>query len=342
MAGRDDRRVIYLDTASFGLPPARVVDAVRADLERWAAGEARAPSYDAPIDAARASFARLLNAPLDSVAIGSQVSVMAGLVAGALDPGTRVVCAEEDFTSVLFPFMTRDLDVVAVPLDRVAEAIDATTGLVAVSAVQSADGRVADLDAIADAAAHHGALTFLAATQACGWLPIDGSRFDAVATHSYKWLTSPRGAALTTISDRLLERVPPHAAGWYAGEDRWDALYGPPLRLAKTARRLDVSPAWSCWIGTAASLEIFEERTVAAVNAHDVGLANALRERLGMEPSDSAMVSLAIDDATAQGLRDAEIVAASRAGRLRLSFHLHNTEDDVDRVAELLAGVAAC
>jgi selenocysteine lyase/cysteine desulfurase len=145
-----------------------------------------------------------------------------------------------------------------------------------------------------------------------------------------------------TVSDRLLERVPPHAAGWYAGDDRWESLYGPPLRLPSTARRLDVSPAWSCWVGTAASLELFEERTVPAVNAHDVGLANALRERIGLAPSDSAMVSLAIDDATAQRLRDADIVAASRNGRLRLSFHLHNTHDDVERVAEVLAGVPAC
>lgn len=336
--------MIYLDTASNGLPPARVVEAVRADLERWAAGEARAPSYDAPVDAARASYARLLSVPVESVAIGSQVSVVAGLVAGAFEPGARVVCAQEDFTSVLFPFLARDFDVVAVPLDEVAEAIDARTALVAVSAAQSADGRVADLDAIAAAAEHHGAMTFVDATQAAGWLPLDGSRFDAVSTATYKWLTSPRGAALTCFSERLVERVPAHAAGWYAGDDRWDALYGPPLRLPATARRLDVSPAWSCWVGTAASLEIFEERTVEAVNAHDVGLANALRERLGLDPGDSAMVSLAIDDETAQRLREAEIVAASRNGRLRLSFHLHNTLDDVDRVAEVLTAdrAAAC
>ena len=329
--------MIYLDTASFGLPPAPVVAAVRADLDRWAAGEAGPLAYDAPVDAARASYARLLNAPVESVAIGSQVSVMAGLVAASLDPGARVVCAKEDFTSVLFPFLAREeLDVVAVPFDRVVDAIDGRTALVAVSAVQSADGRVADLDALARAADHHGALTFVDATQSAGWLPLDASRFDAVATATYKWLTAPRGAALMTVSDRLLERVPPLAANWYACEDRWDALYGLPLRLAATARRLDVSPAWSAWVGTAASLALFEERTVAAVNAHDVGLANALRARVGLDPSDSAIVSLAVGDATALRLREAGVVAATRAGRARLSWHLHNTEDEVDRVAELL------
>ena len=328
--------MIYLDTASIGLPPRPVVEAVRADLERWAAGEARAPSYDAPVDAARASYARLLGVPVERVAIGSQVSAMAGLIATALEPRARVLCAEEDFTSVLFPFLARDLDVVLVPLAEIPEAIDGATALVAVSAVQSAGGRVANLDAIAAAARHHDALTFVDATQATGWLPLDGSRFDAVATATYKWLTSPRGATLTTVSESLLGRMQPSAAGWYAGDDRWEALYGAPLRLPATARRLDVSPAWSCWVGTAASLAIFEERTIRAVNSHDVGLANALRAQLGLEPSNSAMVSLPIDEATAQRLRDAGVVAAMRAGRLRVGFHLHNTTDDVDAVATLL------
>src|SRR3712207_7883997 len=41
---------------------------------------------------------------------------------------------------------------------------------------------------------------------------------------------------------------------------------------------------------------LFPYTTLFRSNAHDVGLANALRERLGLEPSNSAMVSLAIDD----------------------------------------------
>ena len=328
--------MIYLDTASFGLPPAPVVEAVRADLERWVVGAAPPPSYDAYVDAARASYARLLNVAPETIAIGGTVSAFAGLVADALEPGARVLCAEGDFASVLFPFLAAEHDVQVVPLERLAEAIDGSTALVAVSAVQSADGRVADLGAIADAAAHHGALTFVDATQGAGWLPIDASRFDAVATATYKWLVSPRGAALMSVSERLLDRVTPRAAGWYAAEDRWGGLYAPPMVLAREARRLDVSPAWSAWVGTAAALALFEERTVAAVHAHDVGLADALREGLGLAPARTAIVALAVDDAAQERLRAADVRAALRAGRLRLSFHLHNTLDDVDRFVAAL------
>ena len=69
----------------------------------------------------------------------------------------------------------------AVPLGRLAEAIDAATTLVAFSLVQSATGEVAPAGEIAAAARHHGALVAVDATQACGWLPFDASQFDVVA-----------------------------------------------------------------------------------------------------------------------------------------------------------------
>ena len=53
---------------------------------------------------------------------------------------------------------------------------------VAFSAVQMSTGEVADLDAIARAADETGALTMCDATQAVGWLPLDGRAFDAART----------------------------------------------------------------------------------------------------------------------------------------------------------------
>lgn len=330
--------MIYANTASVGLPPPRVVQAVSEDVARWASGRAPAPSYDGPLEASRAAFARLLHVTPDAVIAGSQVSTGIGTLLGAFAPGARVVCVRGDFTSVLFPLVARGLDLVEVELGDVPDAVDATTALVALSAVQSADGRVADLDAIADSCRHHGAFTILDATQAAGWLEIDASRFDAVAAATYKWLLAPRGAALTTISGRLLERVPPVSAGWFAGADRWDALYGSTMQLSESARRLDVSPAWLAWVGLEASLELVEERTVAAIGAHDIGLADRLRAGLGLPAGHSAIVALDLDDAAARRLSDADVMASTRAGRTRLSFHLHNTEDEVDRLLDLIAG----
>ena len=61
--------------------------------------------------------------------------------------------------------------------------------------MQSADGRVADLDAIAAAAAARGALTLIDATQACGWLPFDAARFDYVVVRDLQVAARRRAGA---------------------------------------------------------------------------------------------------------------------------------------------------
>ena len=59
------------------------------------------------------------------------------------------------------------------------------------------------------------------------------------------------------------------------------------------------------------------------------GSRTASAPGLGLEPSDSAIVSTDFPDAT-EKLARAGIMAAARAGKLRASFHLYNTEADVD------------
>jgi len=209
--------------------------------------------------------------------------------------------------------------------------------LVAVSAVQSADGRLVPggLDGLSAAAAAHGCLTYVDATQAVGWLPFDARRFDFVSCAAYKWLLSPRGTAFAVVRPERLATLRPLHAGWYAGADRWTSIYGPPLRLAHDARRLDISPAWLSWAGTVPALELLGEVGIAAIHQHDLGLANALRARLGLPGGNSAIVTVATDTGL-ERLRAANVRASIRAGAVRLSFHLHNTESDVEAVARAL------
>ena len=330
----------YLDTASYGLPPRPAWDALQAALEDWRHGHTSWEHWGDSTEASRAAFARLVQVGLEEVAVSATVSELIGLVAAALPDGSRVLVPDVEFTSLLFPFMVhadRGVEVRTVPPDRLPEAVDARTTLVAFSAVQSATGEVADLDAILASARHHGALVVADATQACGWLPLDGSRVDFLACAAYKWLMSPRGTAFLAIRPERLDLIRPLAAGWYAGEDPHDSYYGPPLRLASAARRLDTSPAWFSWIGTQPALELVERIGVEAIQAHDVRLANRFRAGLGMPPGDSAIVSTELPEAELR-LERAGIRAAVRAGSLRASFHLYNTDADVDAALNALTG----
>jgi selenocysteine lyase/cysteine desulfurase len=331
---------VYLNTASYGLPPRDGFDAMQAALADWRGGRTSWEHWGESTEAARASFAELVGVPATRVAIGATVSEFVGMVAACVPAGAHVIVPEEEFTSTLFPFLVqeqaRSVRVTTVPAARLAEAIDGDTDVVAFSAVQMSTGEVADLDAIAAAARHHGARTVVDATQACGWMPIDATRFGAVVAAGYKWLTLPRGTAFMAVGDEWQESIVPHSAGWYAGADVHRSYFGPPLRLATDARRFDPSPAWFSWVGAQPALELLNRIGIASVYAHDVALANRFRTGLGMEPSNSAIVSVARAGG-AQRLERAGIVAALRGGRLRASWHLYNTTADVDAALTALA-----
>jgi selenocysteine lyase/cysteine desulfurase len=330
---------IYLNTATFGLPPAPAWDALQTALAQWRGGATSFEAWMPATERARSAFATMTGVAAEGVAIGASVSSLLGPFAASLPDGTRVVAPENDFTSLLFPFLAqagRGVDVALVPLEKLAESIDASTDVVAFSAVQSSSGVIAALGDIAAAARHHGALTVVDATQALGWLPLDASRFDVVAAHAYKWLMSPRGTAFMSLGPALGERIVPSAAGWFAGEDVFGTYYDGPLRLAASARRFDTSPAWFSWVGTAPALELINEIGVDAIHAHDVRLANRFRAGLGLPEGDSAIVSTDVEGAQ-DAFERAGILAAVRAGGLRASFHIYNTDADVDAALDALA-----
>ena len=330
----------YVNTASFGLPPRPAWNALQKALEDWRGGRTSWEHWGVPGEEARATFARIVHAEADAVAIAANASTLVGLVAASIPDGTRVLAPDVEFTSLLFPFLVqahRDVSVRLVPAAELPGEIDSDVDLVAFSAVQMATGEVADLDAIATAAAEHGATTVVDATQAIGWLPVDASRFDVVVAAGYKWLMTPRGTAYMAIRPSQLNTVVPHAAGWYAGEDPYATYFGAPLRLAESARRLDTSPAWFMWVAAAPALETIERIGVDAIHVHNVALANRFRTGLDLPSGESAIVFYDAPDA-AERLERAGIRAAVRGGRLRTSWHVYNTEADVDSTLEALVG----
>jgi selenocysteine lyase/cysteine desulfurase len=328
----------YLNTPSVGIPSTSVADAVAAAVDDWRRGAAAPPDYDPAIATARAAFAELVGVPVRRVAIGAAVSQLVAQVAAGLPAGARVVVRTGDFTSVTFPFAAQAARGVVVDEVSDAELVEraADADVVAVSVAQSADGALADLAGLR-AAQDSGTTVVLDATQALGWIDADLSWADVVVGAAYKWLLAPRGAAWMAIGDALREDLAqlPHQAGWFAGDDPWATVYGLPLRVAPDARALDISPTWFAHVGAAVALPWLAGLDRAAVHAHCVGLADALRGELGLTPAGSAIVSLP-GTTVGERLAAGGVRSSVRAGGVRVGFHLYNDANDLDRVVAAL------
>jgi selenocysteine lyase/cysteine desulfurase len=308
----------WLNTASYGLPPRAAWEALQSALDDWRVGRTSWEPWVEATQQAREVFARLIGVDAADVSVGAQVSQVLAPVAAAIPDGTRVLVPENEFASNLFPWMAqadRGVEVTTVPARDLAE--------------------VARYTDIVAAARDAGALVVVDATQACGWLPFEPRLADVVAVGTYKWLMSPRGTAFVYLAPQVRDRMRPLAPGWYAGEDVHTSYYGPPLRLARDARRFDISPAWHAWIGTLPALEVVERLGIAAIHDHDVALANRFLAGLGLPPGDSAIVTVDVPGAE-ERLAAAGVRAAVRAGRVRASFHAYTTEADVDMALDAL------
>jgi hypothetical protein len=107
-------------------------------------------------------------------------------------------------------------------------------------------------------------------------------------------------------------------------------------RGAGDARRFDVSPAWHAWVAAAPAVQLPAQVGTQSLHRHALGLANRFRAGIGLEPGDSAIVSLATDGTAADAMAAARITGSARAGRLRLSFHVSTSDQDADLAADVL------
>jgi len=239
----------YLDAATYGLPPAPTVEAMRRALDMWTHGTARwVDDWDRPVEEARARFASLIGAQAAEIALIPSVSVGTGLVADALRPDDVVVVPEDEHTSDLYPLLVaerRGVTVRQVPFDGLADAIDPGTTLVVTSQVQMQTGRVADLGAICARARAVGARVLVDSTHGTPFVPVAPhiADIDYLVCHAYKHLLGGRGCGFLYVRADRLDGLSASYANWHGAPDPWSTFFGGPLELADRASRFDVSLA---------------------------------------------------------------------------------------------------
>ena len=207
----------------------------------------RDPSSLAPEDFFRETqevrrlFSSLVNAPdPNSIAIIPSVSYGIGVAAQntALASGQNIVLLHEQFPGNVYGWRRLAWDRGAQirmvgPADeglrgrgwneRIIEAIDGDTGVVALAPVHWTDGTVFDMEAIGAKAREVGAALVLDGTQCVGALPFDVQKVqpDALIVAGYKWLFGPYSIGVGYFGPRYLDGVPLEET-WIAREGSQD------------------------------------------------------------------------------------------------------------------------
>ena len=355
---------VYLNCAAVAPGSTRV----RAAINDWlddhvARGNMASQDWWARVAEVRARTAELIGAAPEEIAFVKSTSHGLAMVAEGLDwrSGDEVAVASAlEYPSNVYAWKhladrgveVRDIPVVdgAVTPEAVEETIGPRTRLVAVSSVQFASGHRTDLDAIGRLCRDRDVLFVVDAIQQAGAFPIDveASCVHAMAACSHKWMLGLLGIGFLYVSRDLLPNLRPALVGWYSVENPF-AFDGTRFDLRTDASRLEeAAPAFPMVYGLGAAVDMLLEAGVANTAAHITALldraAGAL-EAIGCEvspaPEHRAGILMvkppAADvDALAEACLERNIAVSVRRGRLRLSAHLYNNEDDIDALVDLL------
>jgi len=315
-------------------------------------------------EAARSSFARLLGAIPDEIAVTTSASAGINSIASALrfDQGRhKIVISDFEFPTdaqIWYAQEPRGAEVVRVPeqdgyipVESFAAAIDEQTRLVAVTQVCFRNGARLDIPAIASLARERGALIMVDGYQGFGTLPFDvrDAGVDFAVGGNVKYLLGTAGIAFLYARRELIESLVPTVTGWFAQQDIF-AMDTTRYDPAHSARRFEMGtpPVVNIYAATA-GLDIIEEVGLHAI-AERIGeltdqiksLAKAAGYTI-VTPTDptrhGAMIALRCHDAPALVVRLAEqgFVLSDRDNNLRISPHFYNNEQDIDQLFAALA-----
>jgi selenocysteine lyase/cysteine desulfurase len=331
-----DPATIYLDAGTYGLPPRPAYEATLAALERWQHGQADfIKEWEPAGEKARVLFAKLIGAQPEEIALIPTVSDGVATIAASLPDGAKVLTPHEEFASVVLPFLAvaeqRGITVREVPYGDLAASITPETTLVALSLTRAQSGETADLGALLAAAKAQGARVLIDVTHAAPFVDVRPhiADLDYLVCHGYKHLLLPRGVGFLYVRrDRQAELVPIHA-NWRSGRHS----YGGPIPDTGDASRFDVSLAWHAWVGAVPALELIVDWQADGTLDAAKQLANRLARGLEMPEPGASLVCVKVADAerAATALDEAGLRAAPRGEYVRLTPHVYNTEDEIDR-----------
>lgn len=364
---------VWLNTAHQGALPIAAAGAAREAIEwKLAPAELTADRFRDVPARLRAALGKLIGAPADDVILANSASYGLHLLANAFpwSEGDEVLVMATDFPSDILPWLTLEkrFGVTVrrlvpggrvVSPDELRDAIGPRTRVFCTTWVHSFSGFAVDLEGLGTVCHERGVRFVVNASQAIGARPIDVSRapVDALVSVGFKWLCGPYGTGFCWIRPDLRGELVPIQAYWLAMQRQEDL--GLPVAEQKLELRNDLGARGFEIFGTAnffnfvpwtVSVEHVLELGVERIQEHDQALVERFVSDLP-EPfelqsphSGSSRSTLAFfshrdpsrNTIVYEALARAGIDIASRNQALRLSPHLYNSTEDIDRTLTAL------
>ena len=363
--------VTYLNCAYMGPLPKVTLDAIREIMALQAFPNRVKDSFafEYP-NRVREVTAPFVGVKPEEILVGSGASH--GMAVAALGfpwkPGDEVIVAAGDFPSNLYiwseaakrngatcrPVRGRKP---AVNTQEILDAITDRTRVVSVSWVDYGSGEVIDLEQLGDVCAKRGIFLAVDGTQAVGAVHMDAKawKLSLLSVGAYKWMLGPYGGGFAYLDPAWFDRIRPAYITWTAaqGAEDYNALPRGDYKLVSTARRYD-EPETASFLNRAGlirSAEFLTEIGVTAVNRHittllqrlEAELPRPFRRRSSSSRLAGPIFSIEADDVSTvrqayEQLKAANFRTSLRDDGIRVSPHIYNTEDDIDRFLRVLRG----
>jgi selenocysteine lyase/cysteine desulfurase len=354
---------LYINSCSQGALSDSVRAAYEQYLEDWDERGAPWEYWVERQETARGTFAGLVNAAPEEIAVTTSLSAGVSALASGLrfTRRSKVVLTDWEFPTIGQIWHAQESRGARVqhvpaapdgtiPLENFERAIDDDTLLVSITHVCYRNGAMVDVPKVVELAHERGALVLLDAFQSVGSLPVDVKELgvDFLGAGVLKYLLGSAGLGFFYSRRELVERVWPTQTGWFADENIF-AMDHTDYSPARTAARFQsgTPPVPSIYAGIA-GIELMQEIGIAETREHVLALNEHLLgglDELGASVvtprarhQHGALVCVKSTDAgeLVAVLAGEGIVTSERDGNLRISAHCYNTVDDVDTVLAAL------
>ncbi|MFH1311766.1 MAG: aminotransferase class V-fold PLP-dependent enzyme [Candidatus Eisenbacteria bacterium] len=358
-------RLAYLNHAAVSPLSVRVRGAIRKQLDEqveW--GVLAEQRWVKRAEEARKHAAGLLKAKPSEISFVTNTSQGLNLFARGITwkRGDNVVLPRVEFPANVYPWLSLEdqgVRIKFVPeregriiVEDIERAIDRRTRVVAVSFVEFSSGYRNDLELIGKLCRKRGVYLVVDGIQGVGALDLDvrKCRIDALSAGGHKWLLSPQGSGIFYCSSRVVKKLKHPMPGWMSVVG-WQNYYEFDYKLFPDSRRYE--SAQLNFLGITGLLESLKlvnslgihdvETRVIAVTDHLCDLLRSGGFRI-YSPRESGEKSGIVSfyprkhkaEAVHGRLLKRGFVTSARQGRIRVSPHLYNTFEEMEKLVRAL------